>query len=1018
MAESAPSGKLIVDARGTERNVLEPKPIVSENPFKEKAEAAAAGLGAALVVEAVETIREKIKHTKSEKVENKNDRETETKSYNFNDIETNLMSGKLDTEQERYFQTIRKTRIEEFNNVDNGEFIRDTRIAVTRILKNNDWDDVYDELTHYGETRESEMRGRAEIDDRLNGISMAAVRYEAARVLGAGLVKKRREVGQKKYEKWIKEEKSDQYSKEEIETLQKLAKRSFVRLAPDAPEELVGRNIKKDEVDNLVQPQPREIKITLPEKDIDAGFESQLQEQVKKLKKEKAEASEWAKVVLEGIDFAEKESDKERKKSIKDEKPEYWDALEKAIQEIPNNLGSIDKTSDLAKFLSKEYKNGLTFKDRLSILFTARKHLNDRFIEMSRAGGSLTKMGVSDEMPFEGISYKVQTISPEDFEMLYHTGELFPELSELPATELRELLPDLDEASCKWLDVGIKNSSIPEDIMTNEEIAIIRKILKNKEKIINYYLNKISEKTKEFNSKKHTNEKDDEEKKEFDRKIKKINKNITDITKMSIDFDWISFKVLKETQTDLKILNDNDILTYAYIPTFNNSLNNATTQAELRKRMSTSLKSNKAEDLAFRVLTNTLTFEMLDRGRTNVQGSSEPRDIIWAERKRLFEMEKEREPGLDWTVHRYFVTRPDPGDVIEENGKSELTSKKLVKRREILNINAERGVLVEKHNHFEGEIVSDFFHNAMIFAPDELDVGKSIRRNLATYVLNGDGSVKKGGFKNMPFLKMGPESYSTAGYWGYTIAKAKQLATEISSTTYKKADEELVTDDWWNKKRDLFGRLEHISPRLITIEFKARGEEIRKLLEGDKRFNSVIDQINKIAGYSESEDLDVITDPRLQVAAKQVILDDIENAKKEKKRLNKLAEEAKTSGKKKEESGLREEIKKVKNVIERANDRAETIRNMVIDKFRMIHALGVVWAGSIDAIEGTSTIFGESSISPDLLTKITRAIEASRYLEGEYLQQFKYETAEMGFGSRLIVTKKRYRLEINQSLWD
>lgn len=767
---------------------------------------------------------------------------------------------------------------------------------------------------------------------------------------------------------------------------------------------------------------PQEIKVILPEKEVNAGFESQLEGKVKKLKKENGEAIEWAKVILEGIDFAEKESDRERKKSFgQDEKPEYWRAVEKAIQEMPDNIGAVDRDSALANFLSKEHKAGLTFKDRIDVLFSARRHLNDRFIEMSRAGGSLTKMGVSDEMPFEGISYKVQPISPEDFEMLYHTRELFPELNRLPITELRELLPDLDEASCKWLDVGIKNSSIPEDIMTNKEVDIVNKILGNKDVVINHCQKEISLKNIEYQKELTKKQKSKNPKEELEKlkeihesEIGELNKNISNIRKMSIDSNWVSFKVFKNPLMDAKILERDEILTYAYIPTFDNSLNNTTTGSELRKRMANSLKSSKGEDLAFRILTNTLTFEMLDRDRSNVQGSSEPRDIMWVERKRLFEMEKEREPGLDWTVHRYFVTRPDPENVIKVEEAQ--NSHKLKYRREMLKINAERGVLVEKDNHFEGEVFSDFFHNVMIFAPDELKIGESIRRTLATYVLNADGSVKKGGFKDMPFLEMGPESYSTAGYWGYSIAKAKQIANEMSSTTYKKAEEELIADDWWNKKRDLFGRLEHISPRLITIEYKARGEEVRNILSKDSRFNE--DEVKKIAGYSEEGDLSVITDSQLRIAAKQVILDDIEKTKEEKKRLKGLANEAESKNDKVNEKKYKEMAKETKNLMERANDRAEEIRNLVIDKFRMVHALGVVWVGSIDAIKNTSTILGDSNISPDLLTKIIRAIEASRYLEGEYLQQFKYEATEMGFGSRLVSTKKRYRREIDSSLWD
>lgn len=724
----------------------------------------------------------------------------------------------------------------------------------------------------------------------------------------------------------------------------------------------------------------QKIEVVLPEIERPSGHIGRLDEKILKMKKEGASEMEWGKVVLEEIDFAETESDKERKKSSKDEKPEYWDAIEKAIQEIPNNLGSIDKKSDLAKFLSKEHKNGLTFKDRLTILFTARKHLNDRFIEMSRAGGSLTKMGVSDEMPFEGISYKVQTISPEDFEMLFHSREFFPELAKLPITELRELLPDLDKASCKWLDVGIKNSSIPKDIMTNEEVDIIYKILNNKNKITTYYSNEIDKKTKEFEKAIYKGEELKDKKEELEGKIRGYRKNMADTEKMSIDSNWLDFKVFIEPLMEAKILERDDILVYAHIPTFDNSLNNATTEAELRKRMTISLRSSKAEDLAFRVLTNTLTFEMLDRGRSSVQGSSEPRDIMWIERKRLFEMKQEREPGLDWTVHRYFVTRPDPGDVIKENDEKKLTSKKLIKRREMLEINAERGIYVEGFDYFEGEIVSDFFHNAMIFAPDELKTGENIRRNLATYVLNGDGSVKKGGFKEMPFLKMGPESYSTAGYWGYTIAKAKQLATEISTTTYKKADEELVTDDWWNKKRDLFGRLEHVSPRLITIEFQTRGEEIRKLLKKDKRFNE--QEINKILGFSEASDLNVILDPSLRNEALGIITDPLNN------------------------------------IAKRAKEKADEKRRVIINRFRLVHALGVVWSGSLDAIETTSTALSGSAIQPNLLNKITMAIVASRYLEGIYLKQFKHETEEMGFGMKVVKRKIRFRQPLNKSLWD
>lgn len=946
----------------TENGSRENKQEPFVNPFKENAEKAAVVLGGVAATAAVKFIRDRIRERiKKEKGEAPQTPEKE-KELDFTQIEERLFgSQKIEEEERKKLEALRKDRIDEFNKLDDGRFVRAMRIKVRQdILPNNDWDNVYLGMLYYAESIETNLQSRADIPNRLNGIALAAVEYEASRVLDAGLRNKGKDLGydSREFLKWVKDKKSDQYDSSELLKIGNWAKRSFVKLAPDAPEELVGKNIKKEEAVVPPEPQQPEIKVVMPEKEVDAGFESQLEEKVKNLKNENANATQWAKVILEAVDFAEKESDKERKKSVgQEEKPEYWKAIEKAIQEIPSNLGSVDRNSALAKFLAKEHKDGLSFKDRISLLFSARRHLNDRFVEMSRAGGSLTKMGVSDEMPFEGISYKVQPISPEDFHMLYHQRELFPELATLSTTELNELLPDLDESSCKWLEVGIKNNSLSADLMLVEEREVIEKILANKDIVINYYNDQLRQ------------SKIDEAER---------NKKVLEISKMSIESDWVSFELFMKPLMDAKILNKDDILIYAYIPTFDNSLNNATTGAELRNRMANSLKSSKGEDLAFRILTNTLTFEMLDRGRTNVQGSSDPRDIMWVERKRLFEMMKEREPGLDWTVHRYFVTRPDPEEVIKADDA--MKSKKLEDRREKLAINAERGILVEKFDYFEGEIVSDFFHNVMIFAPDDLKVGKSIRRNLATYVLNADNTVKKGGFKNMPFLEMGPDSYSTAGYWGYTIAKAKQLASEISSITYKKADEELVDDGWWNKKRDLFARLEHISPRLITIEYKTRGKLIREILLADRRFDR--NEINKIAGYSDPEDLNVISDDVLRREALRIV------------------------------SNPKNEIAKT------AKDQSEKIRDSVIDKFRMVHALGVVWPGSIDAVDLTESFFGGGRISPDTLTKIIKAITASRYLEGEYLEQFKLECAEMGFGKKMMGSKERYRLKVDEKLWN
>ncbi len=253
MSELIPN-RIIIDSKGTTKDVFNPsvsKPAEQPNVMNSTnnlAETVTAAVAGAVISEAVDFVQETL-HGINEKPEDKKTDEKQTKAYNFNDIENNLMSGKLDDDQVRYFRTIRNARIEEFNGIDNGDFVRDTRIAVTRILRDSDWDDVYDELIHYGEVREAEMRGRAEIDDRLNGIAMSAIRYEASRVLVAGLKNKRNSAAnQTEFNQWIKNKKSDQpYSVDELDRINELAKRSFVQLAPDAPEELVGKNVKKEE---------------------------------------------------------------------------------------------------------------------------------------------------------------------------------------------------------------------------------------------------------------------------------------------------------------------------------------------------------------------------------------------------------------------------------------------------------------------------------------------------------------------------------------------------------------------------------------------------------------------------------------------------------------------------------------------------------------------------------------------------------------------------------------------------
>lgn len=220
-----------------------------EIQFREKAETAAAGLGAALVVEAVETVAEHLKDARdSKKEESKKPEAKKETELDFTQIEDRLFGNqKLEEVKKKELENLRQQRIDEFKKLDGGRFAEDLGISVRKTLRKNDWDDVYDEVGQVGRNYESQLRGRAEIPDHLNGIVLSATRYESARILKAGLDKQSRDIGPQNMRNWVEDKKADQYNEDELRKLYYLAERSFIRLAPDAPEELVGKDIKKEE---------------------------------------------------------------------------------------------------------------------------------------------------------------------------------------------------------------------------------------------------------------------------------------------------------------------------------------------------------------------------------------------------------------------------------------------------------------------------------------------------------------------------------------------------------------------------------------------------------------------------------------------------------------------------------------------------------------------------------------------------------------------------------------------------
>ncbi len=666
----------------------------------------------------------------------------------------------------------------------------------------------------------------------------------------------------------------------------------------------------------------------------------QVMENIPKPEQETPEG--WTVFILTNLDLAEKESERKLLRT-NEEDDNNWKLIDKAMAAIPEKLGEdyVPRDPDALDFFEARHPEGFYLKERLQLYVDARRHINDRYIEISRANGSLTAMGLGkDEVPFEGISYKLQVVNNEDWWAIYHGDELFPELS-----ETKELAPNVSKASEKWMEVGIAYRTLPQELLTTGERSILDEVFKNKDKFDDYYSREDKDKQKKRSLKEN-----------------QLWPSTEDI-----------YKVLGRTITP------SQLQIYANIPTFENSRNVSEYLAGIRARLRKNLSDKKSEQLAERVLSVWLTIPLMDRNRSGSQGNNEDRDLMWSERKRVYELgDKEREPGMDWTVGRYFVSSPDQGSAIKLDDDAK-KSKKLKHRKETLSINAERGILIEKDQYFEGEVVSDFLHNNFFAVRDELLPGKGIRRNMASYIINADGTIRENGFKNIPYLRMGQASYT--GYFGYTLGKAKQINADLTGLSWKDP-KEMAIDDFWNKKRDLIERMEHVSPRFIIREFQARGTIIRNILAKDSGFNP--GDIAKIAGYSDNRDLVVITDDDLREKARRIIL------------------------------------KNAEIIAKSAKERADIFWRTQSAKIRMVHAMGQVWTGSLDGIQETSNIITQSTIPPDVMRSIINAIEVSRYLEGEYLDQFKYEIwQEMGFGTKWgSGTKKRYRNKIEANWWD
>mgnify|MGYP001564508252 CR=1 FL=1 len=202
------------------------------------------------IATAVDKIDKGIRDRLSRKIEEEN----AVHSASFAKVMSLSHDPSLSQEEKDKWNKEKNLRIEEFEKLDEGNFVADTRRYFQTLMRTSEWDSkpgeegVYDQLNRYSESREGQYRGGHESDPRLRGLIGIAIRAEAAKVLVAGVENKLSGMERQNKDIWLK---AKHYSDAEIARLKKLATENHIfDFATDAPEELVGteKNVQKEPV--------------------------------------------------------------------------------------------------------------------------------------------------------------------------------------------------------------------------------------------------------------------------------------------------------------------------------------------------------------------------------------------------------------------------------------------------------------------------------------------------------------------------------------------------------------------------------------------------------------------------------------------------------------------------------------------------------------------------------------------------------------------------------------------------
>ncbi len=161
-------------------------------------------------------------------------------------------------------------------------------------------------------------------------------------------------------------------------------------------------------------------------------------------------------------------------------------AIQRAIERVPEKSGS--RHEELSRHLKSEYPEGVWTKEKLKLVFEARRRLHNRKNEVTKSNGDLIQLGATSPEVLKGLKIDLTDIRPIDWYVLVRQDELFAEEAKsLTPEETKEVIVPVDKALELWRKVGEGGGKPPEELKKpgerEEDIPSFYNILNSDERL-------------------------------------------------------------------------------------------------------------------------------------------------------------------------------------------------------------------------------------------------------------------------------------------------------------------------------------------------------------------------------------------------------------------------------------------------------------------------------------------------------------------------------------------------------